>query len=735
MQIVDTDLGVESEKRYLTYALSVVSGRAIPDIRDGLKPVQRRILYAMFSDLKLLPQGTFRKSAAVVGEVLAKYHPHGDLACYEAMVRMAQNFSMRYPLVQGQGNFGSLDGDNAAAYRYTEAKLEELSIDLLGEIKEDTVTFRDNFDTTAKEPEVLPSRFPNLLVNGCSGIAVGIATSIPPHNLCDVIKAAILLAKEPHSSCRALLKKLHAPDFPTKCSIHNSEEELLQVYETGKGSIRMRGDFEIVEGRKTQIVFTSIPYGVNKASIIEKIAALVNERKIPQITDLRDESTEEVRICIEITKGTEPQIVTNFLFKNTPLETNFNVNLTVLVPSAIADIPPEELASPIYREYADGDLIPRKVNLRQTLASFLSFRYRVVVDRLKAEAVKLRDKLHLLEGVLAVCLDLDEAIKIIRASNGRADCAQRLRTRFNLTEVQSLHVVDMRVYQLSKLLIAEIQAEADQIRTRLGEIEATITSGDRIRDIVTTELAALSKKYQQARLSAVNDYEEIIISDKDYLVNEDVYVIFSRDGWIRRIKNTKNVTPSQTRMRDGDEIQQIIETKTTDNLYFFTNLGYVYVAPVTVLSSGSGFGAPVSSLFKFQDLEKVIHVAIASEGELLMVAGDLIHRTWIEDLPSKKTGKRVMRIDDLDSSVSYFGKISEWVSFLATNGKEMVGGCIRSEQIPLRGLAYGVKLAIIPDGFTIVAVGTEPEIEYLEKRYKTEEIKRARKAIGLKQLK
>jgi len=334
MATFPTSLTQESRDRYLTYALSVVSGRALPDVRDGLKPVQRRILFAMLQNLNLKPSNSHRKSAAVVGEVLARFHPHGDIACYEAMVRMAQDFSLRYPLVDGQGNFGSLDGDNAAAYRYTEARLRELALEVIGEINEETVAFRDNFDGTVVEPVVLPSRVPNLLVNGATGIAVGMATSIPPHNLKDTIKALVELSKDPDLSVSKLTSMIKGPDFPTGCSILNSQRELVEMYETGRGSVRMRGEWEVEEmGRgKQSIVISSIPYAVNKSTLVERIAGLIIDRKLPQLVDVRDESTDDVRIVLELASGAEAEVAMAYLFKNTPLESNFAVNLTALVP-------------------------------------------------------------------------------------------------------------------------------------------------------------------------------------------------------------------------------------------------------------------------------------------------------------------------------------------------------------------------------------------------------------------
>jgi len=398
--VVDTSIQAESRDRYLTYALSVVSGRALPDVRDGLKPVQRRILFAMLQNLNLRPNHSHRKSAAVVGEVLARYHPHGDQACYEAMVRLAQDFSLRYPLVDGQGNFGSLDGDNAAAYRYTEARLNPLALEVIGEINEETVPFRDNFDSTSLEPVVFPSRVPTLLMNGASGIAVGMATSIPPHNLRDLTKALAELLENPEVADSRLVTVLKAPDFPTGCDILNTKAELDEIYRTGRGNVRMRATWSIEDagrGRK-QVVVTSIPYAVNKAQLVERIASLIVERKIPQVADIRDESTDEVRIVLELAMGADPEVAMAYLLKNTSLESGFPVNMTVLVP------------------VNDFSSRPERLSLKQCLQHFLDFREDVIKKRLLFERRKLAERIHLLEGFVKIYDALDEVLKIVRKS-------------------------------------------------------------------------------------------------------------------------------------------------------------------------------------------------------------------------------------------------------------------------------------------------------------------------------
>ncbi|MGI6680644.1 MAG: DNA gyrase subunit A [Bdellovibrionota bacterium] len=477
MAVIKSSIEKESQDRYLTYALSVVSSRALPDVRDGLKPVQRRILYAMYKNLNLKPTTSYRKSASVVGEVLGNYHPHSDTACYEAMVRMAQDFSLRYPIVDGQGNFGSLDGDSPAAYRYTEARLKAFALEVIGEIDEETVEFKDNFDGRLKEPQVFPSRVPNLLVNGASGIAVGMATNIPPHNLKNVISALIGLLEDSEITNSKLVSLIKAPDFPTSCTILNSKNELDEIYSSGKGAIRMRGDWVAEQGGrgKNFIIITSIPYGVNKSQLIEKIASLITDKKLPQVVDIRDESTSDVRIVLELAQGADAEVAMAFIYKNTPLESNFNVNLTALVPSKGISLKPQVLS------------------LKECLQYFLEFRVDVTKRKLTFEKKQLEARVHILEALAKIFDALDEAIKIVRKSLGRVDAAEKLRVRFSLTEVQSFAVVDMKIYQLSKTNIEEVREELKAKLKRIKEIDALLKSEKAIFNIIKEDLESVSK--------------------------------------------------------------------------------------------------------------------------------------------------------------------------------------------------------------------------------------------------
>lgn len=694
MAIISASLSKESQDRYLTYALSVVSSRALPDVRDGLKPVQRRILFAMLNNLGLRPNGTYRKSAAVVGEVLARFHPHSDVACYEALVRMAQDFSMRYPLIDGQGNFGSLDGDSAAAYRYTEAKLKELAIDVIGEIDQEAVQFRDNFDATMKEPIVLPSMVPNLLINGATGIAVGMATSIPPHNLRDVIKALLELSSDPNVSPTRLATVVKAPDFPTGCAICNSAKELADIYLTGRGQVRMRAEWCLEDAKrgKSFVVITAVPYAVDKSQLVEKIASLIIDRKLPQLIDVRDESTDQVRIVLEVANGVDPQLVMAYLFKHTNLESNFSVNLTALVPGK------------------NNSLKPELLSLKDCLKYFLAFRAEVVNNRLLFEKRKLEERLHILTGLLKIFDALDEAIEIVRKSSGRADAASKLQRRFKLSETQAFAVVDMRIYQLSKTNINDIQREAKDKQKRVAEIERILKKKSAIEEIVRVDLKNIAEKYgDRRRCRLIKDWEDdqIELRQEDFVVNEDVFAIVSADGWIKRIRQTNEL--ASTRLRDGDSIYKAFSLSTLDAVAFFTNLGALYHMKVADFPASGGYGSPIQKVLRFRDGEKIAECfgvrhkvseqleAFEDNAELMSVNERLFLLTERgmagvysvdDDISSiKKSGRRVMKIREGDNLVS----VVKSASNLALFTKNGMGLAIKSNEIPQRaGVAVGV---------------------------------------------
>lgn len=643
MTTIDVELIDESQTRYITYALSVVNSRALPDVRDGLKPVQRRILYAMVENLRLTPDHHHRKSAAVVGEVLARYHPHGDTACYEAMVRMAQDFSYRYPLVDGQGNFGSLDGDGAAAYRYTEARLTPFALEVIGDIGQETVAERPNFDQTILEPVVLPSRVPNLLVNGASGIAVGMATAIPPHNLREVTKALITLVEEPDATDGKILSSIKGPDFPTGCLILNTPAEMKEIYKTGRGPIRMRASYKLEPGSRGKefIVVDSIPYGTDKSVIVEKIADLILNRKVPQLNDVRDESTDIIRVVLELAQGADPEKAMAYLFKHTLLQTNFNVNLTALTPSA----------NPLSGK-------PVLLSLRQMLDHFATFRIEVTRAKLTFERKKLSERIHLLKGLVKIIDYLKEAIDIVRKSEGRADAATKLMKTFKLTEVQAYFVVDLRIYQLSRTNVEEVRTELKEKEARVEEIDAILKSDKKLRKVVATDLERISNEYGDARRSKiVSEFEEAHVDEEEYVQHEDVFVVVTKDGWLKRIRTTND--PSTTRVREGDALFFTGQASTRDSLALVTNFGNLFVVKVFEVASTSGFGEPVQKMFRFQDGETIISAFVAeakeeSKPEMLVFGteGGLGFRMEMSLTDeTKKNGKRVAKVKEGDALV------------------------------------------------------------------------------------
>ncbi len=586
-----------AKEKYLNYALSVITSRALPDIRDGLKPVQRRILYAMYTNLRLLPDSRHRKSATVVGEVMGKYHPHGDTAIYDAMVRMAQDFSLRYPLVDGQGNFGSIDGDSPAAMRYTEARLRAIAITFVEELTRNTVDFRPNFDGSLNEPIVLPAQVPNLLLNGSSGIAVGMATNVPPHNASEILDALIALSKKPSMTVADLMEHVKGPDFPTGGRILNTPDEITEIYEAGEGTISLRGEYSVGrldDGRKG-IIIESIPYGVNKSDLIEKIADHIRAGRVPQILDIRDESTDDVRIAIEIKRGSDPDAAMAYLFKYTPLAARFHVNMTCLLPTENPQI-----------------AAPSKVDLKTALRHFLEFRFEVVTRRLRHELEQIERRIHILKGFAIIFGSLDEAIRIIRASSDKQDAAQRLMHRFRIDDVQADAILETKLYRLSKLEIDDILSELAAKEKKAAELRALLESETDRRKLVRTELQALKASYGDERKTLIAGPDTIReFSEEDYIVKENVYVIVSRDGWVKRQKSYTDV--GSIRVREGDSIGWVLAGSTRATVCFFTSFGRAYTTRIDQLANTTGYGDPIQKLFDFSDKETVVGVVSLDE--------------------------------------------------------------------------------------------------------------------------
>ncbi len=578
-----------AQSRYLNYALSVITARALPDVRDGLKPVQRRILFTMWQQ-NLTADVKHRKCAKVVGDVMGSYHPHGDMALYETLVRMAQSFSLRYPLVDGSGNFGSLDGDSAAAMRYTECRLARVSDEMLSEIEQTTVPFRPNYDGTKTEPVVLPARIPNLLVNGTTGIAVGMATNVPPHNLNEVCTALIKLLDNEDLSSVQLCRYIKGPDFPTGGQILNSQEELKEIYKTGSGSIRLRGTWDIgPETRSTKTLYIdSVPYTVNKAQLVERIADVVMSRKLPQLLDVKDLSTEDVRIAIEMKKDADEKMIMAYLFKHTPLQINFAVNLTCLIPTENPEV---------------GR--PERLDLKQILWHFLHFRLEVVTKRLEHELAALRKRIHLLEGFEKVFDALDEIIKLIRKSDGKSDAAEKIMKRFDLDADQTDAILELKIYRLARLEILIIRNELEEKRKRARQIGGLLKDEESRWKLVRAELEEVSSKYGDKRRTAIaSDSGEPEYSADDFIVEEDNVVIVSRDGWVKRQREVRDL--STTRLREGDSVLAAFAGSTRASCVFFSNFGGAYSCRFIDVPASTGYGEPIQKQFKLKDGERVV---------------------------------------------------------------------------------------------------------------------------------
>ena len=582
-----------AQSRYLNYALSVITARALPDVRDGLKPVQRRILYTMWQQ-RLTSDAKPRKCAKVVGDVMGSYHPHGDTAIYDTLVRMAQPFALRYPLVDGSGNFGSIDGDSAAAMRYTECRLAAPSDELLTALDKKTVAFKTNYDGTKQEPVVLPSRLPTLLVNGATGIAVGMATNIPSHHLGEVCTALLRLLDNPELSSDRLCKYIKGPDFPTGGQLLNTQDELKQIYRTGSGTLRLRATWETgttTRGTKT-IYLTSVPYATNKAQIVERIAEIVLTRRLPPLLDVQDESTDDVRVALELKPDADEQMVMAFLFKHTPLQTNFAVNMTCLVPTEQEDI---------------GR--PERLDLSQILRHFLRFRLEVVTRRLEHELAALKRRIHILEGFEKVFDELDAIIKLIRASDGKADAATKIMRRFKLDADQTDAILELKVYRLARMEILIIREELADKRTSARRVGGLLRHEDRRWNLVRDEIKDIQQAYghpkkhpRRTRIESVSDESEY--NEDDFIIDENCVVLVSRDGWIKRQKEVRDVTT--TRLREGDTLLAALAGSTRATGVFFTNFGVAYSCRLIDVPASTGYGEPIQRHFKLKDGERVV---------------------------------------------------------------------------------------------------------------------------------
>ncbi|MDQ0351550.1 DNA gyrase subunit A [Alkalibacillus filiformis] len=696
-QVQEINISQEMRTSFLDYAMSVIVSRALPDVRDGLKPVHRRILYAMH-DLGMHSDKAYKKSARIVGEVIGKYHPHGDSAVYDAMVRMAQDFNFRYMLVDGHGNFGSVDGDAAAAMRYTEARMSKISMEILRDINKNTIDYAENYDGTEKEPVVLPARFPNLLVNGASGIAVGMATNIPPHQLGEVIDAVLALSENPDITIQELMEGyIHGPDFPTGGQILG-RSGIRQAFETGKGSVTIRSKADIEEDAngKAKIIVTEIPFQVNKARLIEKIAELVRDKKIDGITDLRDESDRDgLRVVIEVRRDTNPNVVLNNLYKQTALQTSFGINMLALV---------------------DGQ--PKVLNLKQSLSHYLEHQKVVIVRRTQFELDKAEARAHILEG-LRIALDhLDEVIELIRQSQTTDIAREGLITRFGLSEKQAQAILDMRLQRLTGLEREKIENEYSELSELIAELKAILADENKVLEIIREELLEVKERFNDKRRTEIVAGGVDLIEDEDLIPEETVVITVTHKGYVKRLPATTYRTQNRggrgiqgMNTNDDDFVEHLISTSTHDTLLFFTNKGKVYRAKGYEIPefSRTAKGLPLVNVIEIENDEWVNAVITVSEFVddwylFFTTKNGLSKRTTLEQFANiRRGGLRAINLREDD----------ELISVRLTDGEKQImigtkdGSLIRFDEQNVRVMgrtATGVKGITLHDEDEVVSM-------------------------------
>ena len=709
-KVHDVDLEKTMKESYIDYAMSVIASRALPDVRDGLKPVQRRVLYSMI-ELNNGPDKPHRKCARIVGDTMGKYHPHGDSSIYGALVNMAQDWSFRYPLVDGHGNFGSVDGDGAAAMRYTEARLSKISMEMLADINKDTVDFQPNFDETEREPVVLPARYPNLLVNGTTGIAVGMATNIPPHNLREVIDAVVKIIdntveEQRETSIEELLDIVKGPDFPTGATIMG-RRGIEEAYRTGKGKIRVRAVTSIENGR-TQIIVTELPFLVNKARLIAKIAELVREKKIDGIVDLNDHSSREgMRITIDLRKDANANVVLNQLFKHTQLQDTFGVNMLSLVPNK-------------------GSLEPRVLNLKEMLEYYLAHQEDVVRRRTEYDLNKARERAHILEGLLKALDNIDEVIRIIRGSETVQIAKQELMNRFELTDIQAQAIVDMRLRALTGLEREKLEAEYKELMEKIRQYEAILADRNLLLGVIREEILAISAKYGDDRKTSVG-FDVYDIADEDLITRENTVIAMTKGGYIKRM--TVDTFRSQNRGGRGvkgmqtledDYIDEMFITTTHHNLLFFTNTGRVYkLKAYEIPEAGrTARGTAIINLLQLLPEERVtamIPVMTFDAGDNLMMATrkGLVKKTPLVAYANvRKSGLIAILLRDDDELIEVKITNKEKEPLLVTK----YGQCIRFKETDVRVTgrsSMGVRGINLTDDDEVVAMQLDTQGEYL----------------------
>ena len=712
-KIHEVDLQKTMEKSYIDYAMSVIASRALPDVRDGLKPVQRRVLYSMI-ELNNGPDKPHRKCARIVGDPMGKYHPHGDSSIYGALVNMAQDWSTRYPLVDGHGNFGSVDGDGAAAMRYTEARLSKISMEMLADINKNTVDFQPNFDETEREPVVLPSRYPNLLVNGTSGIAVGMATNIPPHNLREVINAVVkiidnIIEEDRETTIEELLEIVKGPDFPTGATILGTRG-IEEAYRTGRGKIRVRAvtNIETLPNGKSRIIVTELPYLVNKARLIEKIAELVRDKKIDGITDLNDHSSREgMRICIDLRRDANANVVLNQLYKHTQLQDTFGVIMLCLVS-------------------VNGSLQPKVLTLPEMLKQYLAHQEDVVTRRTKYDLNKAQERAHILEGLLKALDNIDEVIRIIRAARNVQIAKQELMDRFELTDVQAQAIVDMRLRALTGLEREKLEAEYAELMERIRKLQAILADRNTLLRVIREEILAIAEKYGDDRRTAIG-FDAYDISMEDMIPRENTVITMTKLGYIKRMtvdnfrsqnRGGRGIKGMQT--LDDDYIEELMMTTTHHYVMFFTNTGRVYrLKAYEIPEAGrTARGTAIINLLQLMPGERitaVIPISKFEEGHYLMMATrkGLVKKTPIQDYANvRKVGLAAIALRDDD----------ELIEVKATDDKKDVilvtkyGQCIRFNETDVRStgrVSMGVRGINLLDGDEVVAMQLNTQGYYL----------------------
>jgi len=690
--IVSVDLNNEMKESYINYAMSVIVSRALPDVRDGMKPVHRRILYDMY-DANLLFENEFRKSAATVGDVLGKYHPHGDASVYDAMVRLAQDFSLRYPLVKGKGNFGSIDGDPAAAYRYTEAKMSKISAAMLRDIEKDTVDFVPNFDDSQKEPDVLPSRFPNLLVNGSAGIAVGMATNIPPHNLTEIIDGIIAIIDDPMISIEELMEYIPGPDFPTG-GVIMGKSGIRQAYMTGKGHIILRARAEIEEDAKgrSRIVVTEIPYQVNKAKLEKHICELINDGRLEGASSARDESSDEIRLVIDLKRDANANVVLNNLYKFTQMQDTFGVIMLALV-----------------------DKVPKVLNLREMLDCYIAHQEDVIRRRTTFDLNKARERAHILEGYKIVIDNIDEVIKLIRASAGIAQAKEALMDRFSLSEIQATAIVQMQLGRLSGMEREKIENEYNEVCAKIAEYEAILADEAKVLDIIKEDLNDIKNKFGDSRRTSIETvFDEI--DDESLIEEEDCVVTLTHNGYIKRMavneyksqkRGGRGITGMTT--REEDFVESIFTTSTHDFMLFFTTRGMVYRLKGYQIpeSTRQAKGTAAVNLLPLESGEKItamIPIRNFDEGDYLtfVTRNGIIKKTDIMDYSRiRSKGLKAIELVEGDVLIGVYKTDGEKEILVATHN----GLSVKFPETDVRSMGRttrGVKAITLREGDYVV---------------------------------